>query len=86
MDDAFQIISRRSFFGSLSPSNDKKLTSSKWQSTNLALKTSHVKGLRYLMIDVEDPFLCIVEVQLELVQCIQTLVNGKDLEFDQSTN
>ena len=35
------------------------------------------------LIDVEDPFLCIVEVQFELVQCIQTLVNGKDLEFDQ---
>ena len=35
------------------------------------------------LIDVEDPFLCVVEVQLELVQCIQTLVNGKDLEFDQ---
>ena len=35
------------------------------------------------LIDIEDPFLCVVEVQLELVQCIQTLVNGKDLEFDQ---
>ena len=35
------------------------------------------------MIDVEDPFLCVVEVQLELVQCIQTLINGKDFEFDQ---
>ena len=35
------------------------------------------------MIDVEDPFLCGAEVQLELVQCIQTLVNGKDLKFDQ---
>ena len=35
------------------------------------------------LIDVEDPFLCFVNVQLELVQCIQTLVNGKDLEFDQ---
>ena len=35
------------------------------------------------LIDVEDPFLCNVEVQLELVQSIQILVNGKDLEFDQ---
>ena len=35
------------------------------------------------LIDVEDPFLCVVGVQLELVRCIQTLVNGKDLEFDQ---
>ena len=35
------------------------------------------------LINVEDPFLCVVEVQLEIVQCIQTLVNGKDLEFDQ---
>ena len=35
------------------------------------------------LIDIEDPFLCIVEVQLELVQCIKTLLNGKDLEFDQ---
>ena len=33
--------------------------------------------------DVEDPFLCVVEVRLELVQSIQILVNGKDLEFDQ---
>ena len=35
------------------------------------------------LIKIEDPFLCVVEVQLELVQCIKTLVNGKDLEFDQ---
>ena len=35
------------------------------------------------LINVEDPFLCVVEVQLELIQRIQTLVNGKDLEFDQ---
>ena len=35
------------------------------------------------MIDVENPFLCVVEVQLELVHCIKTLVNVKDLEFDQ---
>ena len=35
------------------------------------------------LIFVKDPFLCVVEVQLELVQCIQTLVNGKDLEFNQ---
>ena len=38
---------------------------------------------RIFLIDLEDPFLCVVEVQLELVQCIQTLVNGKDLEFEQ---
>ena len=54
MDDAFQIISYRSSFGSLSPPNDGKLTSSKWQSANLALKTSPVKGSRYLMIDGES--------------------------------
>ena len=54
MDDAFQIISRRSSFDSLSPTNDGKLTSSKWQSANLALKTSHVKGSRYLMIASES--------------------------------
>ena len=35
------------------------------------------------LINVDDPFLCVVEVQLEIVQCIQTLINGKDLEFDQ---
>ena len=35
------------------------------------------------LIEVEDPFLCVVEVQLELVQFIQTIVNGKDLEFCQ---
>ena len=35
------------------------------------------------LVNVEDPCLCVVEVQLELVQSIQILVNGKDLEFDQ---
>ena len=35
------------------------------------------------LIVVKDPFLCVVKVQLELVQCIQILVNGKDLEFNQ---
>ena len=50
MDDAFQIISRRYSFGTLSPPNDGKLTSSKWQSANIALKMSHVKGSRYFMI------------------------------------
>ena len=54
MDDAFQILSRRSSFGSLSPPNDWKLISSKWKSANLALKMSHVKGSRYLMIDGES--------------------------------
>ena len=34
-------------------------------------------------INIEDLFFCVVEVQLELIQCIQTPVNGKDLEFDQ---
>ena len=54
MDDAFQIISRRSSFSRLSPPNDGKLTSSNWQSANLALKMSPVKGSRYLMIDGES--------------------------------
>ena len=53
MDDAFQIISCISSFGRLSPPNDGKLTSSKRQSANLALKTSPIKGSRYLMIDGE---------------------------------
>ena len=54
MDDAFQIISRHSSFGSLSPPNNGKLTSLKWKSSNLALKTSPVKGSRYLIIDGES--------------------------------
>ena len=54
MDNAFQIISRRSSFSSLSPPNDGKLTSSKWQFANLTLKTTPVKGSKYLMIDGES--------------------------------
>ena len=54
MDDAFQIISLCYSFGSLSHPNDGKLTSTKWQSSNLALKTFHVKGSRYLMINGES--------------------------------
>ena len=62
MDDAFKIISRNSSFGSLSPPNERKLTSSKWQSENLALKMSHVKGSRYLMIDGESKPIYILDL------------------------
>ena len=52
--DVFQLISRRSLGINFSPPNDEKTLSLKWQSTKQAVKTSLVKGSRYLMIDGES--------------------------------
>ena len=49
--DAFQVISYRSFGIDFSPPNGGNTVSLKLQYANLALKTSHVKGSKYLMID-----------------------------------
>ena len=46
--DAFQVISHRSLGIDFSSPNDGKTLSLKWQSTKRAIKTSPVKGLRYL--------------------------------------
>ena len=52
--EAFHMISRRASGFNFSPPNYGKTISLKWQSSKHALKTSQVRGSRYLMINGES--------------------------------
>ena len=52
--DAFKVISRRYYGIDFSPPNGGNIVSLKCKSANLALKTSPIKGSKYLMIDGES--------------------------------
>ena len=50
----FQVISHRSFEINFSSPNGEKTLSLKWQSAKKVVKTSVVKGSRYLIINEES--------------------------------
>ena len=52
--NAFQVISCCSSRIGFSPFTDRKTLSLKWQYTKRAIKTSSIKGSRYLMIDADQ--------------------------------